>query len=207
MTAVQIGLAIAAGTLAVAALQLGVALLNERRRTQPIVIAHEVERRSFSPDGSGWRVLSRITNEGAGPAFNVRFGVSYFGVRFAYRLSGEDPTSGSRQRVVQPGCTIPPSGAWSIEVPSEELWAGEGVPEKGEHFYWARYSNAQGKTWETRNPPDRTANLDIRRVRLVRIQEWFEGVRHGRLLKRSRKVERQMMEELRQGPESDSQRG
>jgi hypothetical protein len=31
--------------------------------------------------------------------------------------------------------------------------------------YWAQYENAQRQTWETCNPGDRSAKLDIRRVR------------------------------------------
>ena len=62
---------------------------NERRRTQPIVIGHEKRSRQFAPSGSSavWVVEAYVTSEGAGPAFNVRFGVEFNGVRYPYRLT------------------------------------------------------------------------------------------------------------------------
>jgi len=52
----------------------------------------------------------------------------------------------------------------------------ESVPEDTA-FYVARYERAQGRTWETIKLPDRTANLRIKRVRLVLLHEWCDDRR------------------------------
>jgi hypothetical protein len=76
MSVAEVGLLIAGAGLLLAATQMAFAVATERRRTQPIVIAHEVESRAFARSGPDWSVLAKITNEGTGPAFNVRFGVA-----------------------------------------------------------------------------------------------------------------------------------
>jgi ABC-2 type transport system ATP-binding protein len=65
-----------------------VQLRHERRRTQPIAVAHEAGSRRLAPTSSpaAWVVDAYLTSEGAGPAFNVRFGVEFVGVRYPYRL-------------------------------------------------------------------------------------------------------------------------
>jgi hypothetical protein len=50
----------------------------------------------FAGSEGGWTVLAHVTNEGEGAAFNVRWGVSFFGTRFAYHLDDDDPGSGNR---------------------------------------------------------------------------------------------------------------
>jgi hypothetical protein len=49
---------------------------NERRRSQPVVVVHPRGRPSGQSDPSQWCVMCVLRNEGGGPAFNVRFGVS-----------------------------------------------------------------------------------------------------------------------------------
>src|SRR3954447_3718706 len=67
---------------------------NERRRTQPIVVAHEAHARRFREGREdGWAVGAYVTSEGGGSAFNVRFGVELKGVRWGFRLNSEDPAS------------------------------------------------------------------------------------------------------------------
>ena len=62
-------------------------------------------------------------------------------------------------------------------MPNTLLWSGKGNPDAG-RVYWARYENAQGKTWETRNPGDRSARLQIRRVwRIRRVERREENDR------------------------------
>lgn len=65
------------------------------------------------------------------------------------------------------------------------LVAGDADPDPG-RLYWARYENAYGKIWETVNPGERSARLNITGVRLVRLREWRDDRRrlrapgHGR---------------------------
>jgi hypothetical protein len=165
---VVVGAFVVSGVL-VAVVQVFLGQLNERRRNQPVVIAHEERSRTSMGDGN-WKVDGYIANEGEGAAFNVRWGVSYSGVRYAYRLNDGDPLSGNRQRVLRPRTRVPSSGSWPVLIPALHLYAGEGVPENTA-FYWARYENSQGKTWETINLPDRSASLQIKRVRFPRLRE------------------------------------
>src|SRR5581483_3436290 len=97
---------IAVGTLLlvlVTALGVWSSLIAERRRTQPIVIAHAVGQARFAAQGDGVVLDVHLTNEGGGTAFNVRFGVEYAGVRFPWKHAASDPDSGSRQRIVKAG--------------------------------------------------------------------------------------------------------
>lgn len=180
-----------------------VQLRNERRRTQPIVIAHEAGSRRFATTSSpaAWVVDAYLTSEGAGPAFNVRFGVEYVGVRYPYRLRMQDPNAGNIQRVLKPGDRRPAEGSWPILIDSLSMW-GRAADSKGggaldaERVYWARFENGQGKTWETRNPGDRSARLDISRVRLVRLHEWNERRARKKASRRDAEWERKAREEL-----------
>jgi hypothetical protein len=170
----KIQLAIAAVTGLATLIALGnviVTFLIERRRGQPIVIAHEEGPRRFGrgSEGTWWAVDAYMTSEGAGPAFNVRFGVEFAGVRYPYRLHTDDPDSGNLQRVLPPGKRCPESGSWPILIDSLSMWGRAAESDEGEldakRVYWTRYENAQGQTWETRNPGDRSSKLDIRRIR------------------------------------------
>jgi Xaa-Pro aminopeptidase len=174
-----------AGITALAALialvNVAITIVNERRRSQPILVAHEARSRQFASSATtaAWVVDAYLSSEGGGPAFNVRFGVEFNGVRYPYRLRMEDPDSGNVQRVMKPGDRRPEADSWPVLIDSLSMW-GRAADSKGSgdldanRMYWARYENAQGKTWETRNPGDRSARLDIRRVRWVRLHEWRE---------------------------------
>lgn len=167
-------IAIAAGVIAAvaaatfAAWQVLVSILNERKRTQPVVIAHDAGGRQFGDRGNPNTVLpTYLTNEGGGNAFNVRFGVDFDGVRYAWKFSSGDSDNGSYQRVVRVGTRLPDGVAsFNIEIPWEKFAIGRDTDER--RVYWCRYENAYGKTWETRNPVDRSSGLDIRRIRLLR---------------------------------------
>jgi len=190
--------AIAAISLLVAIWHVLVTQANERRRTQPIVVTHEDGPRRFAGQAGGWKVLAHATNEGEGAAFNVRWGVSFYGIRFAFRLDDADPYSGNRQRVLHPRESAPPEGSLPILISSTDIWTqGKGTPEDSA-FYWARYENAQGRTWETINPPARSENLRIRRVRLRRWVEWREVRRRKRFREKAVEWERKALAELRE---------
>lgn len=198
------------GITAVAALAAAVTawitLANERKRTQPIVIAHESRGRHLEQTaaaGTLWVVDAYLTSEGAGPAFNVRFGVEFHGVRYPYRLTNDDPSAGNVQRVLAPGARRPEQGTWAILLTSSDIWglaAQGGAPDPG-RLYWARFENAQGKTWETRNPGDRSARLDMHRVHFLRLKEWREERRRHKARKESAEWERKALEGLRKGME------
>jgi hypothetical protein len=171
----------------VAILNVMVGAINERRRTQPIVIAHEMHARRFAENNPDYfAVGAYVTSEGDGPAFNVRFGVEFgrtrwfdIAVRYPYKASTDDPDSGNVERVLRSGARRPSRGAtpgWlPILIPQVSLVGSPGDREPDlSRVYWARYESARGQTWETRNPWQRSERLRIRRVRAVRWREWVE---------------------------------
>ena len=176
-----------AGVLLVGVVGLWISVANERKRSQPIVIAHEWRAPAFVEDLGIWVAPAYVTNDGEGAAFNVRFGVELHGTRDSYRVRLEDPETGNRQRVVRRGERVPEVIAARILITSLDVWGTTPRARDNPHpgrVYWARYENAQGKTWETRNPGDRSADLDIRRIQFQRIQE--RGLRR-RLEERARR--------------------
>jgi hypothetical protein len=201
-----------AGITALAALialvNVAITILNERRRAQPIIVAHEAGSRRFAPKATtaAWVVDAYLSSEGGGPAFNIRFGVEFAGVRYPYRMRIEDPDSGNVQRVLRPGERRPESASWPVLIDSLSMWGrvreSEG-PVDASRVYWARYENAQGKTWETLNPGDRSARLDIRRVRWVRLHEWRERRRREKAGQHDKEWIRKALAELRAGLEQD----
>lgn len=202
-------IALAAGIIAglallVSAFNAWLAVINERKRSQPVVISHEAHPRRFSdhPSVTSWVVGAYVTNEGVGPAFNVRFGAEFHGVRYPYKMRAEDPDSGNVQRVIRPSEQIPPGGHWSVLIDSTRIMSGDGDPDPG-RVYWARYENAQGKVWETRNPGDRSSKLDIHRVRFLRMREWRESCARRKASKRGIEWERKALGELRRGFEAN----
>jgi hypothetical protein len=201
-TAAWIGLGVA-GTgvvvaLLVGALNVWISVLNERKRTQPIVVAHEEHGRTFTNDPDYFAVGGYITNESSGHAFNVRFGIELNGVRYCQKLRPEDPNSGNVQRILRPGERRPTAGSWPVLIPQLSLVGTKGDPDLG-RVYWTRYENARTQTWETRNPADRSGRLDIRRVRLVRIRDWREERQRTKAGKRGTAWERAALTELRAG--------
>jgi hypothetical protein len=156
------------------------AAANERKRTQPIVIAHEHQRPHFVGTGWGWQAQAYLTNDGSGAAFNVRFGIELRGVRFAYRIEEGDDPRGNRESVVRANSRLPTGSTSTLAIPISALqfWSAAALKQDGKlhqsRAYWCRYKNAVGRTWETRNPWDRSADMQIRRVRFVRLREWLE---------------------------------
>jgi hypothetical protein len=201
------------GTAAVAALlfaawQVWLTIGNERRRVQPIVIAHETKSRRFRDNG-GWSFRAYLRNSGQGSAFNLRFGVEVEGVRWPYRLQEGDPASGNRQRVVESNSRLPEKGDFEIVVSSLELLGAahgrvkermKGKTPQGDldegRLYWCRDENAVGQTWETRNPGDRSADLDIHRVRFLRVREDREARQRDRARGAGQALDDQVYEEL-----------
>lgn len=179
---------VALGTLAttllvvVGGLAIWFSLLAERKRTQPIVLAHAAGERRFAEAGEidGIVLDAYLTNEGDGAAFNVRFGVEYRSVRFPWKFAKEDPETGSRQSVVGPGVRLP-EGRSTVPIPIPYEKARLGPEADGYRIYWCRYENAFGQTWETRNPWQRGEHIDIRRIRCLSWRIWFEGRRRRHL--------------------------
>lgn len=175
----------------------------ERQRNQPVVIAHETKKR-YSVTGEprlgtqpAHAVDAFIRNEGERAAFNIRFGVELHGVRFAYRHDLNDPAPGNRQPVIRPGQRIPEGHDWSIFIPLLPLIGatGQGEPDPG-RVYWARYENAAGHTYETRNPANRSRDLDIKRVWFpARLQRREARVYDG-AHKRGAELDAAMVEEF-----------
>jgi hypothetical protein len=94
----------------------------ERRRTQPVVIAHE-RRGRMHDERRGWAAVVVLRNDGLGPAFNVRFGVEYDGVRIPHKLRAEDPDRGNRQRVLGAGERLPEKpSVIPIRMSSDVIW-------------------------------------------------------------------------------------
>lgn len=182
-----------------AAMRASAATARERR--QPIVVTHEDKDRTFSSDKSLWYARVHVVNESGPAAFNVRFGVEYGGVRFPYRMSVEDPDGGNTQRVVQAGARLPKdeTESFPILISSADIWHTAAVTRRlnDTAVYWCRYENALGQTWETRNPGDRSAKLDIQRVRRPRRREKRETMVRTGVRTAGREWEAQALEELR----------
>jgi hypothetical protein len=174
------------GAVLIGAWQVIVAIVNERKRSQPVVIAHDAGARQFGSRGNANTVLpTYLTNDGGGNAFNVRFGIDFDGVRYAWKYAPEDSDAGSYQRVVRAGARLPEGGeTFRIEIPWEKFVIGRDTD--ASRVYWCRYENAYGKTWETRNPVDRSSGLDIRRVRFLRLRLRLEEGRRTRAAKKAR---------------------
>jgi hypothetical protein len=190
---------------------------TERRRTQPVVIVHErrgrlLDSSGFGSDRRAWLATVWLENEGPGPAFNVRFGVEYDGIKVAHKMHEEDPDRGNRQRVLGAGKRLPPgTKVIPLRIASEAIWGVAarrvGKGRKGDmdqgRVYWCRYENAIGQTWETRNPGDRSADLQIRRVRFTRLRERYEIWQYRRAIKSAEALERDTVKALREGMTSE----
>lgn len=168
----------AIGTLAVATWQLRRFVWSERRRTQPVVVVHEVRPRDLANDRRGGSVFTlRLTNEGTGTAFNVRFGVDLDGTRYVF--GGAAGGIGARLVAIRQGGREPVDGSsYGLRVPWDPwLICRRGRDVDSRRVFWARYENAFGETWETRNPWNPHKRTQIRRV--GRIRAWgLEGREH-----------------------------
>ena len=202
---IAVGAVTAVGLLALAAVNIWLSITNERKRTQPIVIAHEVRSRHLAhdlgrfgaPTGGGYFVVDiRLTNHGEGTAFNVRFGVEFQGVRIPYKHEPSHHHAGSVYRVLGAGDQLPPTGgSWPLKVDALILMSKRGSPDPTRVF-WARYENAQGKVWETRNPGDPSKLLGIKRKRGRRSHEWFEQRRRLKATRDGVEAEKAAVAEL-----------
>jgi hypothetical protein len=209
---IAVGAVSAVGLLVLAAVNVWLSITNERKRTQPIVIAHEVKSRHLAHDlgrfgattGGGYFVVDiRLTNHGEGTAFNVRFGVEFQGVRIPYKHDPSHHHAGSVYRVLSAGEQLPPLGSsWPLKVDALILMSKSGNPDPTRVF-WARYENAQGKVWETTNPGNPSKLLGIKRVRGRRTHEWFEQRRRVKATRAGVEAEEAAVAEL-TGPEPDT---
>lgn len=193
--------AVPVGLLVAAAVNVWLSARNERRRTQPVLIAHEVRGAPFAGELGGWVYRSYLTNEGGGPAFNARSGIRIGRHRFPFRgvKDGKPILEGraSRWRVVAVGERLPSDGGIPIVIDSVTM---VGLRKSGKReekrVHWCRYENAYGHTWETRNPVDPAANMTIHRVLLPRFREWREGRRLKALHRRGLALDERLREEL-----------
>jgi hypothetical protein len=127
----------------------------------------------------------------------VRFGIELGGVRWPRRYQGNDPGSGSRERVVRSGERVPdPKHRFEVLIPSLGRLGVAGQKD-AERRYWCRYENLVGQTWETRNPADRSADLSIHRVRFLRLREWREQRARQKAEVRGAAKEREVVRDLR----------
>jgi hypothetical protein len=135
---------------------------SERNRTQPIVVVYE---RSDPKQSDGNLVFFvSVANEGAGPAFNIRFGVAVGSEESAYdpRPAGAHG-AGDVPRALGPGRTLPEEeGSYSLALP-ENAGGGRGAALE-DRVYWCRYENSFGDVWETRNAWRAKEDLEIRAV-------------------------------------------
>jgi hypothetical protein len=131
---------------------------SERNRTQPIVVVYERAEPNASADGSTQFAVS-MANEGAGPAFNVRFGVSIGRSEALYTPQPAGAQgAGDVPRALGPGRTLPEGGStYLLTVP----YAPDSLDDR---VYWCRYENAFGDTWETRNAWRPERELEIAAV-------------------------------------------
>jgi hypothetical protein len=133
---------------------------SERNRTQPIVVAYE---RGSRAGESGEHVfLVALANEGAGPAFNVRFGVALDGIEATYtpHPAGSEG-AGDVPRALGPGRTLPDRDLAYTVVLSDVARADVVLENR---VYWCRYENAFGDSWETRNAWRAEEELHIRAI-------------------------------------------
>jgi hypothetical protein len=148
VTAVIAAVAAAAST-TIAAWQGLLLKRSEQNRTQPIVVAYE--RDEPTQEGPDVVFAVSLANEGAGPAFNVRFGIRLGDSEHSYipRAAGAGG-AGDVPRALGPGRTLP-DGAdrYRLIVPGIGRGGAQTVLER--RVYWCRYENAFGDSWETRN--------------------------------------------------------
>jgi hypothetical protein len=134
---------------------------SERNRTQPIVVAYE--RGDRAPEGSDLVFAVSLANEGAGPAFNVRFGILLDGSEYAYRpLPAGAQGAGDVPRALGLGRTLPDARtATGFSCLALRRTAAH---RRSKHASTGAYENAFGDSWETRNAwrPDEELQISAR---------------------------------------------
>ncbi len=131
-----------------------------RAQLQPIVFAHAHGAAVQGPNdeldiGEGEiAFLYYLSNEGTGPALNIKHGVECGGIDYAFG-------GGMEFRTARAGEFLPPLDTDTTQpVPSRFLpviVAESALPVRWQTMirtYWARYENVFGEEFETRNPND-----------------------------------------------------
>jgi hypothetical protein len=150
--------------------------LDRTRRSSPLIVVHE----DASTRGGLKSVGLYLTVDRA-LAVNVRFGIEVDGVRVPFH---RDPTTyreGSRERVVRPESRTPEDGAFGVEIP---WWMSRGreLDFRYRLFFWARYEDESGHTWETINPADESKRLvGPLRIRSVWLRRYQEELRRTKM--------------------------
>jgi hypothetical protein len=160
----------------IAAVAAWIGTANERKRTQPVVMANEARGRYMSDSAAmhgAWFVDAYLTSEGSGPAFNVRFGVEFHRVRIHIVFTAMIPTAGTYNGSWVPATVVlrrahgrfcsrrPASSVWLREAATPILGASTG--------HGTRTLRAtRGRRAILATAP---AKLDIRRVRVVARRE------------------------------------
>jgi hypothetical protein len=154
----------------------------EQRRVRPIVICHEAKtRHSVHELDQGWWAASvYLTNESSASAFNIRFGINMKGRHMAWRHDPDEDEKASRINVLRPNRRDPDGGAlYDVRIDDRVLWdlsqADRDVDEG--RSYWAYYQGPAGDWWYTSNPFERSAELEVRRVRSRRLGPITRGNR------------------------------
>jgi hypothetical protein len=134
---------------------------SEQNRTQPIVVAYERDQ----PVRQGTDLIFAVSlaNEGAGPAFNVRFGIAFDHIEEPYLAQPAGAHGyGDVPRALGPGRTLPAEAHAYTLVVSNAAEAADSLPNR---VYWCRYENAFGESWETRNAWRPDEELHVRALR------------------------------------------
>lgn len=133
---------------------------------QPRVLAHPAGGTVSGPDSLDVAAGEvgfpyRLSNEGGGIALNIRHGVEIDGTDYTFG-------DGMETRALGPGQSMPPPDSQFggfrplvIAKPERDLPAGwQSRPRN----YWARFDNALGERYETRNPLDPQQPATFERV-------------------------------------------
>jgi hypothetical protein len=141
-----------------------------RAQLQPIVFAHAHGAARRGPndelDLSEGRVAFPyyLSNEGTGPALNIKHGVEVGGIDYPFGGGMEFRTARAGEFLppLDEGTTQPvPSRSLTVDVADHELPEGWRTLT---HSYWARYENVFGEKFETRNPNDPRQSAVFRRI-------------------------------------------
>jgi hypothetical protein len=173
---------------------------DRRRESVPLVLANEVQAPTFFTDSpSGWAAEAYVENRGSIEAMNVTFGVEFFGVHHAYRLTRDERAS--RLNVVRPGERAPASGAYRIPIESLAVYGGEG--DADDRVYWCRYQAPSRDWWETLNPAQRDGRMIVRRLRRPEAAEDRDVLERAEAMKRGEGMSNDMAAEMRKAKEKE----
>jgi len=174
---------------------------TERRRSRPVVIANEAEKRGIDTGPTVY-----ITNDSSVVAFNIRYGVNYRGVYIPWKHHERDQEA-SRVNVLGAKERIPPGGAYEIPIPDLALWSmvkkrwwrplARQRPVDEGRFYWTYYHGPGGDWWYTKNPASRSEDLEIKRLRFG-ARGWRKR-RLDRAVEKGEQVLRRAVAELHAG--------